>query len=378
MDMKVYKKTRYENIYKHKNGNYVVVVNSPVKSSISRIGKEKIWSIEDAKKIRNDPKTALKKRSEIQYKDTFDELWYKYIAWCSNIKKMVYNTTHKKEKIYNKYFKNKINKKVSKIDEDYIFYFVDKMDTTNKQKNEILKQLRAFFNWCVREKIILFSPMIRIKDYKVAKEEMKFWREEDVKKFFKYMNSIPEDEVSLRIKTFTILCFSLGDRVGETRALTFESVRGDSIVINHSINYDRKSNDFLASTKNYQSQRTLPVSQYVIDSVNYFKDYLINLGYNITDETLIFLNHRTQRPIDDVSLRKEFYNFCKEAGVPKIRLYDLRHTFASTMLLEGYELYVVSKMMGHQSIKTTADIYAHLDRNVRKEINKTTDKYILE
>ena len=202
---------------------------------------------------------------------------------------------------------------------------------------------------------------------------MKYWNINDIKKFFNYINSIEESEVSLRIKNLVLIAFSLGNRIGETRALTFGSIKKNKVIINHSINYDRKSDDFLSSTKNYQSQREVDISDNVYNSISYFKKYLISLGYNITDDTLIFLNHNTNKPLDDVLLRKQFYNYCKKAEVPKIRLYDLRHTFATTMMSSGYDAYAFSKIMGHKSIKTTIDQYGHVSKEIRKEINKTTD-----
>lgn len=376
MDMSVYKKTRYQNIYKHKNGNYVVMINKPVKSSISRIDGEKIWKIEEALKIRDNPKTGYQKRTEILYKDNFDSLWDKYINNCIYVKKLSFSTLKKKKNIYKKYFENKINKPISKLDKEFFSKYVDELDTTLKEKNEILRQLKSFFNWCIEEEFLLYSPIKNIKPYKTTKNEMKYWTIEDTKKFFEYMNSLEDTEVNLRIKTFVLLGFSLGDRVGETRALTFECVKPDKVIIKHSINYDRKSSDFLASTKTYQSQRIVDISENLYNAVIYFKEYLMKIGYNITDNTLIFLNHNTGKPIDDVSLRKEFYSFCDKAEVPRIRLYDLRHTFATTMMTEGYEVYAFSKIMGHKSIKTTIDQYGHISEKLRKEINNTTDKIV--
>ncbi len=49
----------------------------------------------------------------------------------------------------------------------------------------------------------------------------------------------------------------------------------------------------------------------------------------------------------------------KEAGMPDLRMHDLRHTFASNLVNSGQSIYVVSKLLGHSQIKTTAR-YSHL------------------
>ena len=42
------------------------------------------------------------------------------------------------------------------------------------------------------------------------------------------------------------------------------------------------------------------------------------------------------------------------------RLHDLRHTHASWLLTDGVGLLVVSRRLGHESIKVTADTYGHI------------------
>lgn len=51
----------------------------------------------------------------------------------------------------------------------------------------------------------------------------------------------------------------------------------------------------------------------------------------------------------------------KNAGLPDVRLHDLRHTFASLLVNNGRSLYEVQKLLGHTQVKTTQR-YAHLAR----------------
>ena len=60
------------------------------------------------------------------------------------------------------------------------------------------------------------------------------------------------------------------------------------------------------------------------------------------------------------TIRKAFKNACKRAGITyPTRMYDLRHLFATTLLRKGADLAAVSKMMGHSTVKMTADTYYH-------------------
>lgn len=51
--------------------------------------------------------------------------------------------------------------------------------------------------------------------------------------------------------------------------------------------------------------------------------------------------------------------FIKDNNLPVYRLHDLRHTAASTSHAIGYDLYDISKFLGHSNIGTTADLYTH-------------------
>jgi integrase len=58
-------------------------------------------------------------------------------------------------------------------------------------------------------------------------------------------------------------------------------------------------------------------------------------------------------------LRKGLEKIARDAGIKKFTLHDLRHTFASHLVMEGIDLPTVQNLMGHSEIKTTM-IYSHL------------------
>ena len=383
MDLKKYEKTRYQNIYRNiKNKNYVIMMSKPVKTSIASIDGKKIMRVNDALSIRDNPKIKFVKGSETLNKEDFDTMWCKYINWCKYEAKLSYNTLLRKNKTYSKYLKNKIKGKLSKLNKQYFTSFIEMQVCSLKQKNQILKEIKSFFNWCVKEEHLYISPVIGIAKYKVDKPEMKYWTANELKIFLQTLNSCIDNndskEIAYRIKILTLIGFTLGDRIGETRALTFNMFNKESknVSILHSINYNKNSNDFLSNTKNYHSQRIIDITEKLLNEIENYKYFLINeLGYNVKDTDLVFLNRETKKPISDTSLRKSFYHYCELANVSKIRMYDLRHTYVAIMMEEGKELYHISERLGHSNYSTTVNHYGHLSNKIRKEIAETTDKY---
>ncbi|MCI0604484.1 site-specific integrase, partial [bacterium] len=57
--------------------------------------------------------------------------------------------------------------------------------------------------------------------------------------------------------------------------------------------------------------------------------------------------------------RKVHAGILKKLGLRKIRLHDLRHTYATFLLQKGASVWWVSRQMGHSSIQVTIDTYFH-------------------
>jgi len=57
---------------------------------------------------------------------------------------------------------------------------------------------------------------------------------------------------------------------------------------------------------------------------------------------------------------RDFAIICQRAGLDHWHPHELRHSAASLMLASGVKLQVVSEVLGHASIRMTADVYGHI------------------
>jgi integrase len=69
-----------------------------------------------------------------------------------------------------------------------------------------------------------------------------------------------------------------------------------------------------------------------------------------------------------------FYRAVKKAKIPHVRFHDLRHSFASILLAAGVDLKVISEMLGHAGIAITADRYAHLSLEGKRDAAQRFDE----
>jgi len=78
----------------------------------------------------------------------------------------------------------------------------------------------------------------------------------------------------------------------------------------------------------------------------------------------VFPNPATGRPIG--SFHNTWDRIRTKAGIPDVRIHDLRHNFASLLINNGRSLYEVQKLLGHADISTTQR-YAHLSQDTLQE-----------
>lgn len=382
MDKKRYKKTRYQNIFKNiKNGNYIVRISNP-DTTISRDkDNKKIYDINIAKDIRDNKTNRIIKIQQINNKDVFEKIWKMYIDECKM--NLAYKTYRKKEKMYDRFISNYFSDlKLSKITKDEMKKFINQVNTTDKQKNELIKQLRAFFSWCIKNDLLFFNPAQQIEKYKVVKSEMKYWLPEHINQILNCLDyeisNNTNKAFAYLIKMFIIISFNLGARTGEVRALRFKDIdyTYNTVSIKHSFDENPNNDTHLKDTKNLHSNRKIYVSDKFINEITKYKYFLQNeLKKNIDDNSIILVSPRTNKPYSDTTLRRYFYYYIKKSKVPYIRMYDLRHTFVTLMMSEGYDIYAISKRIGHNNINTTVNVYGHLNDKIKKEMALVTDKY---
>jgi len=133
------------------------------------------------------------------------------------------------------------------------------------------------------------------------------------------------------------VCFNLGTRPGESELL---SLRWDDV--------DFKAGTVRIYASKTKTYRTVPINP----------EFLKRMEAEKKESVSGFVIEYMGRGL--TTIRKSFKNACKRAGITyPTRMYDLRHLFATTLLNKGADLAAVSKMMGHSTVKLTADTYYH-------------------
>ena len=200
--------------------------------------------------------------------------------------------------------------------------------------NRVLTCLRSMFNRAIAwGKFQGVNPVKGVKFFKENNARLRYLEKEEIVKLLKYCRG--------HLKPIVILALNTGMRRGEILNLKWRDIDFRRGII------------YLLKTKNNE-KREIPVNEAV-------KTALIRVKKH-PDSSYVFCG-RDGKPFCHV--RTSFFTALKKAGIINFRFHDLRHTFASHLVMSGVDLNTVRELMGHKSLEMTLR-YSHLSQDHKK------------
>ena len=205
-------------------------------------------------------------------------------------------------------------------------------------------QLSAIFNHAIRYYGLQINPAQRAGNMGAEeRREMLFWTREEYTLFSEAMMDKP-----ISFYAFEML-YWCGIREGELLALTPADFDFQKQTLRINKSYQRlNKQDVITTPKTPKSIRTIQMPQFLCDEM---QDYLKML-YGAEPDTRIF-------PITKSYLHREMDRGCKETGVKRIRIHDIRHSHVSHLIDMGFSATAIADRVGHESIDITYN-YSHL------------------
>lgn len=185
------------------------------------------------------------------------------------------------------------------------------------------------------------------------------------------MNTI-FSEINAHYTPFLGLLRGTGCRFGEGTAVFPRDFRLDArtpvVKIERAWKRGKKGSFELGSPKTRKGNRTVSLPGYVVEQVR-------PLVESTPNDELVFKNLQGGR-VTASSFGKMWKRALDRLGYDedeRPRIHDIRHTHASMMLDGGIDMFVLSRRLGHESIKTTIDLYSHLVDSVHAEAAAIAD-----
>lgn len=175
------------------------------------------------------------------------------------------------------------------------------------------------------------------------------------------------------------LLVTTGLRLGEATGLQWHDVDLDAATatVRRTMHHEKGKGMVVGPPKTSQSRRTVHLAHGVVKALGTLRakqeEQCFGKGQPLADEHLMFCT-ADGGGLDPGYLRKAFRRCLGHAGLPMIRIHDLRHTAATYLLHNGTHIKVVQELLGHSSITLTLDTYSHVLPRLHEQVAGEMDR----
>ena len=268
----------------------------------------------------------------------FNKVFEDYLKNLSNSDKTIKSKTTASKHIL-PFFENKDIAKITlpdieKYQNERRLSIINLSKNKNKRDSEIsfrsvnieITTLHHFFNYCIKKEILDKNPANQIKRLNEL-SRLKTLSDDDIQKLISgATNKLTRDLITFLIYT--------GCRKGEALNLKWDDV-------------DLKNNVMAIKGTKTKYDRHVPISKPL-------KELLKGIERN---QDYLYVFNKNGAGLTD--FKRSFKTACRNAGLKDLRIHDLRHVFASKMVMSGASLYITGELLGHKT-PTMTKKYSHL------------------
>ena len=207
--------------------------------------------------------------------------------------------------------------------------------------NRELTTLKCMFNKAILWNEFDDNPVRKVEMLKENNIRLRYLEKEEVKSLL--------EACAPHLKPIVTIAIYTGMRRGEIFGLKWQNID-----IQHDVIY-------LLDTKNGERREVLLNET--------AKKALIAIPKH-PESSYVFCNKNGQ---PYTSVKKSFHSALKKCGIINFRFHDLRHTFASQLIMAGVDLKTVQELLGHKSIEMTMR-YSHLSPSHKKRAVNLLDR----
>ncbi len=194
--------------------------------------------------------------------------------------------------------------------------------------------------------------------------EMKTWRRDELRRF---LTSVEDD----RLYAAWLLVATTGLRRGELLGLRWSDVdfEASRAAIRQTLSSVGGKVTF-STPKTTKSRRSLTLDPTTLAALRHHCDAQdkerATWAEVYADLDLVFCRE-DGTPLRPDSITRRFHDLSRRAGVPLVRLHDVRHTYASLGLAAGTHPKIMAERLGHATVGITLDTYSHVAPSLARQ-----------
>jgi integrase len=270
---------------------------------------------------------------------TFHNFAKEYLQWAkTNKKPSSYQREISRMRALNNGFETKSIQAIITLDIER-YKSKRKEDIKPASVNREIALLKHMFTKAIEWGKLTENPAKKVKLLKGEVKRVRFLMPDEIRSLLSNCADHLEPIVTVALHT--------GMRKGELLGLQWPQIDFEQGIIT------------LTDTKNNE-RRDIPMNETVKDTLRGIERIGENVFCNGDGETF-------------ANVRRSFETALRKSGIENFRFHDLRHTFASTLVMAGEDLNTVRELLGHKDLTMTLR-YAHLAPNLKKKAVNVLDR----
>lgn len=241
------------------------------------------------------------------------------------------------------------------VKQTHFFHWINSMKLDGVKHtsiNHYLRDVRAFFYWCMDEDRKYINPSFKIHLIEGQEEQLKLFTDEELGMLLEK----PRRNDSFVVwRTYAIVNWVLGTG---NRASTICDVKLTDI------NYAKKE-IALGHTKNKKAQ-IIPLSS-SLETV--LKEYCRMWRKDAPVDGWLFPNVGEEQ-LTTNALRHAFQKYCDDRGVEKTNIHGLRHNFAKGWVRNNGNMFALQKILGHASLDMTRKYVKLFSEDIKEDFDR--------
>ena len=223
--------------------------------------------------------------------------------------------------------------------------------------NKIDTVFRTIYKYGAKRCGIMVNPFEGLEKIgKARTRTVAFWTYEQYSSFIRLIEA-PVPHMAFQVLYFT------GIRIGELFALTAGDVDLAEGVLHITKSLQRmERQDIITPPKTEKGIRDITLPMFLVKELEKY----MGMIYDCNGETRLF-------QISKQALYYPMKKYSEMAGVPRIRIHDLRHSHVALLIERGVSPLAIAERLGHESVTVTLGTYGHLYPNKQKEIADLLD-----
>ena len=337
--------------------------------------KTKAECLERLEKLKAVGSTAVRKCTPAMTFGEWMDFWYQ--TYCKNTLKKSTQTTYE-ERIYKQIIPKIGHHPLNKVTTGTLdrFYAHLKADGRLVKRdiygtglaNSVIRSIhahcRAALEKAVEEKLIRQNPAIGCKLPPKKTPEMKILTPEAMQKL------LYQAQIEGFYEMF-MLDLATGLRRGEIVGLQWKDIDFETgtLSVTKQVRYVKKEL-VIEPPKTKASERSIILPPPVLEMLKEYRKMVNSIWLfpsPVKDEDV---------PRDPSACRKALARILKHAGCEHVPFHAMRHTFASNAFHYGMDVKTLASTIGHESVETTLNVYAHSSEQMKREAARTIDRTI--